>query len=231
MNYLTQLLLSRKKMTHAQVPRDDRRGSRLAGWRYPALLAGTALAALISAQAAAVAPGNPAPAFALTTLDGKPVALADLKGKWVALEWTNPECPFVQKHYGADNMQATQRAAADKQVVWVQVNSTHPGHQDFKSAKQMNEWLLAMKASPTYAALDQSGVVGKAYGAKTTPHMYLINPGGQVVYNGAIDDKRSANPADIPGARNHMKEAITEAVSGKPVTIAATTPYGCSIKY
>ena len=231
MNYLTQLLLSRKKMAHAQVPRDDRPGSKPSGWRYPALLAGTALATLISAQAAAVAPGNPAPAFTLTTLDGKPVALADLKGKWVALEWTNPECPFVQKHYGSDNMQATQRAAAGKQVVWVQVNSTNPGHQDFKTAKQMNEWLLAMKASPTHAALDQSGAVGRAYGARTTPHMYLIDPAGQVVYNGAIDDKRSANPADIAGARNHMKEAIVEAVSGKPVTIAATTPYGCSIKY
>ena len=231
MNYLTQLLLSRKNMTHAQVPRDDRPGSKPSGWRYPALLAGTALATLISAQAAAVAPGNPAPAFTLTTLDGKPVALADLKGKWVALEWTNPECPFVQKHYGSDNMQATQRAAAGKQVVWVQVNSTNPGHQDFKTAKQMNEWLLAMKASPTHAALDQSGAVGRAYGARTTPHMYLIDPAGQVVYNGAIDDKRSANPVDIAGARNHMKEAIVEAVSGKPVTIAATTPYGCSIKY
>jgi len=231
MNYLNPPLLSRKKMTHDQVPLDDRPGRKPSGWRYPALLAGTAMATLISAQAAAVAPGNPAPAFALTTLDGKPVALADLKGKWVALEWTNPDCPFVQKHYGSDNMQATQRVAADRQVVWVQVNSTNPGHQDFKSAKQMNEWLLAMKAGPSYAALDQSGTVGKAYGAKTTPHMYLINPGGQVVYNGAIDDKRSANPADIPGARNHMKEAIAEAVSGKPVTIAATTPYGCSIKY
>ena len=231
MKYLTHLLRSCKPMTHTQLPRDDRPGSKPSGWRYAALLAGTALATLMSVQAAAVAPGNVAPAFALTTLDGKPVALADLKGKWVALEWTNPDCPFVQKHYASDNMQATQRAAAVRQVVWVQVNSTNPGHQDFKSAKQMNEWLVAMKSVPTYAALDQSGVVGKAYGAKTTPHMYLINPGGQVVYNGAIDDKRSANPADIPGARNHMKEAITEAVSGKPVTIAATTPYGCSIKY
>ena len=231
MNRLIHNLLTHKKTTHAHVPRDDRPGSKSSGWRYPALLAGTALATLISAQAAAVAPGSPAPAFALTTLDGKPVALADLKGKWVALEWTNPDCPFVQKHYGSDNMQATQRAAVDKQVVWVQVNSTHPGHQDFKSAKQMNEWLLTMKARPTYAALDPSGTVGKAYGAKTTPHMYLINPGGQIVYNGAIDDKRSANPADIPSARNHMKEAINEAVSGKPVTLAATTPYGCSIKF
>lgn len=231
MNRLTQLLLPRRKMPNSQVPCDDRSESKASGWRYPALLAGTALASLISAQAAALAPGSPAPAFALTTLDGKPVALADLKGRWVALEWTNPECPFVQKHYGSDNMQATQRAAAGKQVVWVQFNSTNPGHQDFKSAKQMNEWLRAMKASPSHAALDQSGTVGKAYGAKTTPHMYLIDPAGQVVYNGAIDDKRSANPADIPGARNHMKEAISEAVSGKPVTLAATTPYGCSIKY
>jgi len=113
----------------------------------------------------------------------------------------------------------------------VQINSTNPGHPDHKSARQMSEWLVAMKASPAYAALDESGAVGKAYAAKTTPHMYLIDPGGQLVYNGAIDDRRSTNPADIPGARNHVKAAIAEAVSGKPVSVPATTPYGCSIKY
>ncbi len=200
-------------------------------WRSRSLLAGALLAALASGPVAAVVPGHPAPSFSLTTLDGKPVSLAELKGKWVALEWTNPDCPFVQKHYSSGNMQATQRAAAESKVVWVQVNSTSPSHRDYKSARQMSEWLVAMKASPTYAALDESGAVGKAYAAKTTPHMYLIDPGGQLVYNGAIDDRRSTNPADIPGARNHVKAAIAEAMSGKPVSVPATTPYGCSIKY
>ncbi|HRD90756.1 MAG TPA: redoxin domain-containing protein [Accumulibacter sp.] len=184
-----------------------------------------------SGPAAAVAPGNPAPDFTLATLDGRPVSLADLKGKWVALEWTNPDCPFVQKHYGAGNMQATQRAAAEARVLWLQINSTRTGHPDHKSARQMSDWLQAMKASPTYAALDEAGTVGRAYSARTTPHMYLINPAGQIVYNGAIDDRRSTDPADIAGARNHMRAAIAEAVGGKPVSLPATTPYGCSIKY
>ena len=200
-------------------------------WCSRSLLAGALLATLASGPLAAAVPGHPAPSFAVTTLDGKPVSLAELKGKWVALEWTNPDCPFVQKHYSSGNMQATQRAAAASKVVWVQLNSTNPSHQDYKSAKQMSDWLAAMKASPTYAALDESGAVGKAYAAKTTPHMYLIDPGGQLVYNGAIDDRRSTNPADIPGARNHVKAAIAEAVSGKPVSMPVTTPYGCSIKY
>ncbi len=200
-------------------------------WRSRSLLTAAFVATLASGPVAAVVPGQPAPSFAETTLDGKPVSLAELKGKWVALEWTNPDCPFVQKHYSAGNMQATQRAAAESKVVWVQINSTNPSHQDHKSARQMSDWLVAMKASPTHSALDESGTVGKAYAAKTTPHMYLIDPGGQLVYNGAIDDRRSTNPADIPGARNHVKAAIAEAVSGKPVSVPATTPYGCSIKY
>ncbi len=191
-----------------------------------------ALSALTLATSAhAVAPGNPAPDFTVTDLTGKPVALESLKGKWVALEWTNPECPFVVKHYGAGNMQETQKYAADNKVVWVQINSTNSKAKDFYPAPKMAEWNAAMKAVPALATLDESGTAGKAYSAKTTPHMYLIDPTGKLVYNGAIDDKRSADPKDIPGARNHIKMAISEVVAGKPVSMPATVPYGCSIKY
>ena len=179
----------------------------------------------------AVSPGSPAPAFSLKTLDGKAFSLADLKGRWVAREWVNPECPFVQKHYNSGNMQETQRFAAASKVVWVQINSTTPTHKEFKSPPQMRDWLVAMQSQPEYSALDESGAVGRAYAAKTTPQMVLIDPAGTVVYNGAIDDKRSSNVADIPGARNHLKAAIEEVVSGKPVSVPATTPYGCTIKY
>ncbi len=179
----------------------------------------------------AVSPGTVAPAFSLKTLDGKTFSLADFKGRWVALEWVNPECPFVQKHYNSGNMQETQRFAAARKVVWIQINSTTPAHKDFKSPPQMRDWLVAMKSQPEYSALDESGGVGRAYAAKTTPQMVLIDPAGAVVYNGAIDDKRSSNVADIPGARNHLKAAIEEVASGKPVSVPATTPYGCTIKY
>lgn len=179
----------------------------------------------------AVAPGDTAPGFTVVELGGKTLTLDSLKGRWVVLEWTNPECPFVQKHYGSGNMQATQKFAADNRIVWVQVNSTSPRHKDHHSPARMRDWNVAMKAVPASAALDESGSAGQAYGAKTTPHLYLIDPGGKVVYNGAIDDRRSADPADIPGARNHIRMAMAEVLAGKPVSVAATTPYGCSIKY
>lgn len=200
----------------------------IAPWRH-----GFAALALLGAAtlAQAVTPGSAAPAFSLTDLQGKPLTLESLRGQWVVLEWTNPECPFVRKHYDSGNMQATQRAAADLKVTWVQVNSTNAQHGEYYPAAKMQAWLASMKAAPTYATLDASGAVGKAYGAKTTPHMYLIDPNGKVAYNGAIDDKRSASPADIAGARNHIKLAMSEALAGKPVSVAATTPYGCSIKY
>lgn len=176
-------------------------------------------------------PGKPAPGFSVTDLDEKPVSLKDLKGRWVALEWTNPDCPFVQKHYKSGNMQETQQLAADKKIAWIQVNSTTPSHQDYKNSAQMKEWNAAMKAILAHAALDPDGKMGRTYGAKTTPQMVLINPEGVVLYHGAIDSIRSANPADIPKAINYMKAAINEALAGKPVTHASTVPYGCSVKY
>ncbi len=176
-------------------------------------------------------PGKPAPALDLVDLNGKSVSLADHKGQWIVLEWTNPECPFVQKHYKSDNMQTTQREVTGKKVFWIQINSTNSNHPEFKTPAKMAEWNSQMKASVSAATLDRDGKTGRAYGAKTTPQMVLINPNGVVVYNGAIDSIRSASAADIPKATNYLKQAVQEALGGKPVSVPSTTPYGCSIKY
>jgi hypothetical protein len=207
--------------------------ARLLSGGISAVVLSTALSiGLLPVHAHAMAePGKQAPAIALVDLDGKPVSLSDFKGRWVALEWTNPECPFVQKHYNSKNMQDTQKFAADKKIAWVQINSTNPSHGDYKSPQQMKAWNTSMQAVLSHATLDPGGKTGKAYGAKTTPQMVLISPDGKVVYNGAIDSVRSANPADIPKATNYFKQAMAESAAGKPVSTPSTTPYGCSIKY
>lgn len=179
----------------------------------------------------AATPGSLAPAFSLTDTSGKALSLKDFSGRWLALEWVNPECPFVKKHYQSGNMQSTQKQAADGKVVWVQINSTNANHSEYKSPKEMAAWNAEMKAVGVIAALDSDGKVGRAYGAKTTPQMLLINPQGTVVYHGAIDSIRSANPADIARATNYMKQAMTEALSGKPVSVPESVPYGCTVKY
>jgi len=185
---------------------------------------------------AAAPPGSPAPVFSLTDVSGKAFSLKDFSGRWVALEWVNPECPFVKKHYQSKhyqsgNMQSTQKQAADSKVVWMQINSTNANHSEYKSPKEMAAWNAEMKTVGVIAAIDSDGKVGRAYGAKTTPQMVLINPQGVVVYHGAIDSVRSANVADIARATNYMKQAMTEALSGKPVTVAESVPYGCTVKY
>lgn len=180
---------------------------------------------------ALVAPGNIAPPLHAMDTNGKTLNLSDYKGRWVALEWTNPECPFVQKHYNSGNMQSTQRDATEQKVVWIQINSTNPNHPEYKSAEAMKAWNASMRAQPTHSALDREGKTGRAYGAKTTPQMVLINPEGKVVYHGAIDSIRSANPADISKSTNYMKQAINEALAGRPVSTATSVPYGCSVKY
>jgi len=187
---------------------------------------------ILAGTASAQAPGAAAPAFTINDTAGKPVALADFKGKYVVLEWTNPGCPFVQKHYVSDNMQSLQRDAKAKGVVWLAINSTEPKHQDYlapaKLATKMNtEW----KAAASDILMDESGKVGMAYGAKTTPHMYVIDPAGKLVYAGGIDDKRSANPADVKIAKNYVRAALDDALAGKAIAVATSTPYGCSVKY
>lgn len=175
--------------------------------------------------------GTAAPAFKLTDANGKAVSLADFKGKTVVLEWNNPECPFVKKHYGSSNMQKTQAAAARDGVVWLTVNSSAPGNQGHMNGSQAKAFVASAGAKPSAYLLDPNGTVGKSYGAKTTPHMYIVNRTGQLVYAGGIDDKPTANPADIKGARNHVLAALAEIKAGKAVSVPTSKPYGCSVKY
>jgi peroxiredoxin len=188
-------------------------------------------AALFTGALAAQTPGAPAPAFSVADTDGKPVRLADFRGKYVVLEWTNPECPFVQKHYVSKNMQGLQKEWGGQDVVWLSINSTNAQHSEYKTAAAMASWMRAQGSAQKATLIDGTSETGRAYAAKTTPHMFVIDPAGKVIYNGAIDDKRSANPADTKVATNHVRVALTEALAGKPVTTAVTAPYGCSVKY
>jgi peroxiredoxin len=174
--------------------------------------------------------GQAAPQFSAVDTAGKTVSLSDFKGKYVVLEWTNPDCPFVQKHYNSGNMQATQKHAAGKGVVWLQVNTTGGSEKDSKLAAELAKWAKDQKAT-AQALLTDGGKLGQAYGAKTTPHMYLIDPAGKLVYAGAIDSKASANAADIATATNYVIQAIDETAAGRPISKPVTGAYGCSVKY
>ena len=187
-------------------------------------------ASFATAAFASAAPGQPAPAFAVTDLAGKPVKLEDYKGKTVVLEWHNFGCPVVQKHYKSGNMQALQKKYGTD-VVWLAVNSTHKGASDWMDPAPLTAELKKFDATPAAYLVDEPGRMGMAYGAKTTPHMYIIDPQGKVVYNGAIDDKRSANVADVKGAKNYVVAALDEMKAGKPVSTPSTAPYGCTVKY
>lgn len=195
--------------------------------------AGIAALAVAAAPGAALAVkvGEPAPAFTATDSNGKQVALSQFKGKYVVLEWHNQSCPFVVKHYGSGNLQRLQKEWTAKQVVWLALISSAPGKQGFVDGKGANQDMQEHSAAPTATLLDPKGEVGRLYGAKTTPHMFVINPQGQLIYNGAIDDKPSPDPADIPGAKNYVAQALSEAMAGKPVSQPTTPPYGCSVKY
>ena len=199
------------------------------------LLLASALAAataVIASPAFAVATvGQPAPAFTAVDAHGKAVSLADFKGKHVVLEWVNPGCPFVQKHYGSANMQGTQKEATARGVVWLAVSSTAPDASDYKKPAALAAWMQSQKAAATATLMDDDGKVGRAYGARTTPHMYIVDPAGTLVYAGGIDNKPSSNPADIASSTNYVKVALGETLAGKPVTQASTRPYGCSVKY
>ena len=186
---------------------------------------------LAAGAAVAQAPGAAAPGFTLNDTAGKPVALADYRGKYVVLEWTNPECPFVQKHYVSRNMQDLQKEWGARGVVWLSINSTNANHAEFKTPAEMANWMRAQGAAQSATLLDSSSATGRAYGAKTTPQMFVVDPAGKVIYAGAIDDKRSSNPADAKTANNYVRAALTEALAGKPVTTSSTSPYGCSVKY
>jgi peroxiredoxin len=184
-----------------------------------------------AALAAQAAVGQPAPLFSATDPSGKLVSLADFKGKTVVLEWVNPECPYVRKHYDSTNMQATQRAATARDVVWLSVNSTHPSHADHKKPAEMAAWTKAQRAAPTATLLDGDGKIGRSYGARTTPHMYVVDAKGTLVYAGGIDDKPSANPADVKTAKNFVNAALADVIAGRAVAQPVTRAYGCSVKY
>jgi len=182
--------------------------------------------------ALAVSVGDTAPAFELKDTQGKAVKLADFKGRTVVLEWTNPGCPFVVKHYGAQNMQALQKEARAKNVVWLSISSTARSHQDHLAPAALQDKLAKdWGATPTAVLMDDAGSVGRAYAARTTPHMYVIDPAGKLVFAGGIDDKRSSNPAEIPTAKNFVRAALADVLAGRPVATPSAPPYGCSIKY
>jgi peroxiredoxin len=189
-------------------------------------------AAALLAVPASAAPviGKPAPNFKLADVDGKAVTLSDFRGRTVVLEWHNPGCPFVKKHYDG-NMQKTQAAAAKDGVVWLTINSGAPGKQGHMSGADAKALVAKVGAKPAAYLLDPRGVVGKVYDAKTTPHMYVIDKAGTLVYAGGIDDKPTANVADIAGARNHVLAALSDIKAGKAVSVATSRPYGCSVKY
>ena len=187
--------------------------------------------ALAFALPAAATPGIPAPDFSVADTSGKPVKLSDYRGKFVVLEWTNPECPFVRKHYNSQNMQGLQKEWGAKDVVWLTINSTNASHSEYKTPADMAKWMRAQDAAPKATLIDGTSATARAYAAKNTPHMFVIDPMGKIIYDGAIDDKRSTNPADAKIANNYVRAALMEATAGKPVSLASTTPYGCTMKY
>lgn len=194
---------------------------------------GAVLAAVCSfnARASVAETGKAAPDFTLTDIDGQVHRLSDYQGKTVVLEWTNPECPFVRKHYESGNLPRLQKEARSQGVVWLVINSGHLGAQGDYSPAQVKAWQREHGSAPTAYLRDGDGRVGKRYEARTTPHMYVINPAGVLVYEGAIDSIRSASQADIARAQNYVTTALQAVAAGETVKPANTQPYGCSVKY
>ena len=191
------------------------------------------LVLLVATGTAVAAPqvGQPAPEFTLTDSNGQSHKLSDFKGKFVVLEWLNHGCPFVVKHYESGNMQNLQKEYTGKDVVWLSIVSSAPGKQGHMNPEETNKAKAEKGSAATAVLLDEDGTVGKLYDAKVTPELYVINPAGVLVYAGAIDDKKSTDPADVAGAKNYVKQALDEAMAGKPVSEPSTTAYGCSVKY
>jgi peroxiredoxin len=204
--------------------------------RLPVMLGAVAAAAitagaLVVSTANAAPPGDSAPAFKEVNTAGKEISLADFKGKTVILEWTNNGCPFVQKHYNSQNMQKTQAAATSEGVVWLSVISSKPGSQGHVSPAEADKLSADRGAKPTHVLLDPDGSMGRAYGAKTTPHIYIITPDGKVAYNGAIDSIKSNKVEDVPKATNYVITSLASLKAGKAPDPALTVAYGCDVKY
>lgn len=194
-----------------------------------ALACATALIAPAVHAAATV--GQPAPAFSLQDTSGRTRTLAEFKGKTVVLEWINPGCPFVRKHYDSANLPGLQQEFTGKQVVWLAINSTEKAATDYLPAAELAAWVHARKGAPSAMLMDEEGTVGRAYGARTTPHLYIVNAAGTLVYAGGIDSIASARVGDIKAATNYVRQGLDELQDGKSISQPVTAPYGCTIKY
>lgn len=198
---------------------------------FLALGAATLLPAVLRpAHAAPAAVGQPAPDFTLPDTGGQPVKLSPFRGKPVVLEWNNPGCPFVRKHYQG-NMQALQKDFTQRGVVWLAINSTRSDSADYLGPAQLAAWMRDQGASPNATLMDEAGTVGQAYGARVTPHMYIVDAQGRLVYAGGIDSIPSARVADIEKATNYVRQGLEDLLAGQPLRVATSLPYGCSIKY
>jgi peroxiredoxin len=184
-----------------------------------------------SSPALAAAAGQSAPDFTLTDTHGKAVHLSDLRGKYVVLEWTNPDCPFVQRHYNTRNMPGLQKEWGAHDVTWLSIDSSNRNSSEFKTAAQLDSWMSVHEASQKAVLIDSDSATARLYAAKTTPHMFVIDPNGRIVYAGAIDDRPGASADETRKAKNYVRMALTTATAGAAVDPANTAPYGCSIKY
>src|SRR5580692_861295 len=202
-------------------------------FRIASIVTGAALVAAITLPVAAQAPkvGAPAPNFTATDSHGKTESLDQFRGKYVVLEWHNNGCPYTIKHYESGNMQSLQKEWTAKGVTWFTVVSSAPGEQGYVNPAEENAYMAKMHASPTAALMDADGKLGHLYDAKTTPEMYVIDPSGKLIYEGAIDNRPTPDQSDIKGADNYVSDALSAALAGKPVNTSYTRPYGCSVKY
>lgn len=198
-------------------------------WMMGALFCGAVMATGVAAAQAVV--GKAAPVFTVNDVTGKPVALADYKGRFVVLEWTNPDCPFVGKHYNSGSMPSTQKEAISKGVVWLSVQTTSKASRDDEVRAELLAWQKSKNAAPSATIVDSEGKLARSYRASTTPHMFVVDPQGTLVYAGAIDSKASTSPADLKTATNYVALALGEAMAGKPVSNPTTRAYGCAVKY
>jgi peroxiredoxin len=203
----------------------------LASTPFRSALAALALSVLATPASAAPEIGKQAPDFTATTISGKPIKLSELRGKTVVLEWTNHECPYVMKHYGSGNMQSLQRDATGDGVVWLTLISSAKGEQGSVTKAEAEELTRSRNAAPSDIVFDAKGQIGRAYEARTTPHMFVINPEGKLVFMGGIDDKPTARTADIATAKNYVRAALDAVKAGQPVATPVARAYGCSIKY
>lgn len=185
----------------------------------------------LTLSAAALPPNSPAPDFQGTDSNGAKHDLAQYRGKYVVLEWANQGCPYDRKHYLSGSMESLQKEWTAKGVVWLSVISSGPGQQGYVTPAEENDYLRKMHAAPTAALLDPGGQIGRLYEAKTTPHIFVIDPSGKLIYQGAIDNKPTPDQADLKTADNYLNDALNAAMSGKPVPVTVTSPYGCSVKY